>query len=465
MSRFIQRITILRNLAKAELYGGDDNVSLLGRGAIQTFVLQGSGVGLALALQILLARVLGVESFGHYVYAWTWITLLLVLGQAGMQTNSLRFIAGYVGTGEWALLRGFRRFSIGISLATSMVVALVFSTVIYLLRDRLETELLVTFLLAALVLPVNALINVSVDGLRALKHIMWAQVPTFILRPLVLAALIGITLMTMREPFDGPAAMALNLLAGVPVLVLSLAALNRKMPRAARTTPPAYAAREWGSVGLIFMLSAVIYELTRRTDVLMIGYFMGTSDAGIYAAASGAARFVIFGILSVNMVFAPMIAELYAQHRMAELQKLVTLAARGIFAFSLVIGVSLAILGEWLLGLFGPAFTAAYPALLILIVGMLVNGFVGPVGFLMMMTGHHREAALVLAVAALLQIVMNAILIPRYGLIGAATATAATVALWNIVLALRTARKLGINSAALSIKAKATRQHYISRSQ
>ena len=182
-------------------------------------------------------------------------------------------------------------------------------------------------------------------------------------------------------------------------------------------------------------------------------------------AASGAARFVIFGILSVNMVFAPMIAELYAQHRMAELQKLVTLAARGIFAFSLVIGVFLAILGEWLLGLFGPAFTAAYPALLILIVGMLVNSFVGPVGFLMMMTGHHREAALVLAVAALLQIVMNAILIPRYGLIGAATATAATVALWNIVLALRAARKLGINSAALSVKSKATRQHYISRSQ
>ena len=57
---------------------------------------------------------------------------------------------------------------------------------------------------------------------------------------------------------------------------------------------------------------------------------------------------------------------------------------------------------------------------------MLVNSFVGPAGFLMMMTGHHREAALILAMAALLQIVMNAILIPRYGLIGAATATAAT---------------------------------------
>ena len=99
-----------------------------------------------------------------------------------------------------------------------------------------------------------------------------------------------------------------------------------------------------------------------------------------------------------------------------------------------------------MLGLFGPEFTRGYWALAILTVGQLVNASVGSVGFLMSMTGHQREAARVFAGAAVLNVVLNASLIPLWGINGAAIATATTTIIWNVALALYVWRRLGVRA-------------------
>jgi O-antigen/teichoic acid export membrane protein len=103
------------------------------------------------------------------------------------------------------------------------------------------------------------------------------------------------------------------------------------------------------------------------------------------------------------------------------------------------------VLGRFLLGLFGDEFVAAYPALVILAAGQIVNALCGTVGSLMIMTRLHREAATVFGGAAALNIALNAVLIPRFGLNGAAIATSTTVVLWNVVMVVLVVRKLGVN--------------------
>ena len=82
---------------------------------------------------------------------------------------------------------------------------------------------------------------------------------------------------------------------------------------------------------------------------------------------------------------------------------------------------------------------------LVLMAGLLLNSFVGSVGYLMTMTGNQRQAAVIVGSGAVLNIVLNAMLIPRYGMTGAATATALSMVYWNLLMYLFVRVKLKIN--------------------
>jgi O-antigen/teichoic acid export membrane protein len=74
-----------------------------------------------------------------------------------------------------------------------------------------------------------------------------------------------------------------------------------------------------------------------------------------------------------------------------------------------------------LLWLFGPQFVQGYPVMLILVVGFLFRSSMGPAEFLLNMLGEHKICAVVLATTAALNIALNLVLVPMFGLIGAAT--------------------------------------------
>ena len=85
-------------------------------------------------------------------------------------------------------------------------------------------------------------------------------------------------------------------------------------------------------------------------------------------------------------------------------------------------GVALVVLGDAILGLFGPGFAGGFAPMVILIGGHCVAVAAGSVGFLLVMTGHQREAAAAMGAVVVLNVVLNALLIPRFGAQGAAWA-------------------------------------------
>ena len=140
-----------------------------------------------------------------------------------------------------------------------------------------------------------------------------------------------------------------------------------------------------------------------------------------------------------------MISELYSKEQTTQLQRMLTLAARGIFIFTLIASLSIAILGEFILSLFGKEFVAGYLPLLILLFGQVISMLSGSVGFLMTMTGHQNQAAKILSAGILINILMNILLVPVFGIIGAAIATATTTAFLNIVMLSFVWKRLNFN--------------------
>jgi O-antigen/teichoic acid export membrane protein len=153
------------------------------------------------------------------------------------------------------------------------------------------------------------------------------------------------------------------------------------------------------------------------------------------------------------MVLAPHFARLHAQNDTARLQRLVTMSTRAILLFSVPVVLVIGVFGETLLEVvFGAEYRRGYETLTVLAIGQLANAATGSVAVLLNMTGFERDTAKGFSVSALLNIALNLALIPLFGMMGAALASAISTTLWNGVLVWLVYRRLGIVSLAWASK-------------
>ena len=420
------------------------------RGTVGSFLVKISAAGVAFAVEVILARALGAAQFGMYVYALTWTLVLALVARLGLDNGSVRFVSVYNARQEWGLLRGFRRRSWRLVLAAAVVLGAVQAAVAWLLRAPLGLDQVRVFWVACLLLPVVALNGVRQGTLRGLKRVVEADLPENVLRPLLLALAVLVLYLGLDRPLAAAQAMALHALAAAAALVVGSFWLFRTFPPAARAAAPSYDTGLWIRVALPLLAIAGMHLLLGQIDILMIGALLGPTSAGLYAAASRVALVVGLALQAVNSILGPMVADFHATGRHRQLQQAVTRVARGVLVFAVIAAALLVALGTPLLRLFGPEFTVALNPLYVLVAGQLVNALVGSVGLLMTMTGAQNRAAAIIGVATVLNIVLNAVLIPAFGLLGAAAATAASTAAWNLVMLVHVRRHLGINPTAFA---------------
>jgi len=160
--------------------------SLAQRVAGGAFLVRVASAALVYLTQILLARWMGTHEFGVYVYVWTWVLLIGGVLDFGLAQSAQRFIPEYAERKRRDLLRGFLRGSRWVAAGSSTVFAGVAATVVYLLQDRLENELLIPLFLACLCLPFYALTGVQEGIGRSYNSLASGLMPPYILRPLLL---------------------------------------------------------------------------------------------------------------------------------------------------------------------------------------------------------------------------------------------------------------------------------------
>ena len=185
----------------------------------------------------------------------------------------------------------------------------------------------------------------------------------------------------------------------------------------------------------VLLLMTATQALLQSTDLLMLGWLADPTSVGVYAVAARVADLVTFALTAINTIFAPSIAALHARGDRTALQAMVTTTAWWATLAGLVVALPLFGLAGFVLSIFGAGFSAGETPLRILLAGQIVNAAAGSVGFMLTMTGHERQAAVVLGGAAVGAVALNAIFISPFGLAGAAMATALSVTGWNWGLA------------------------------
>ncbi|NNF58889.1 MAG: oligosaccharide flippase family protein [Rhodothermaceae bacterium] len=165
-------------------------------------------------------------------------------------------------------------------------------------------------------------------------------------------------------------------------------------------------------------------------DTIMVGAFLDETAVGVYDIAFKLAALIIIPLGAVNSIAAPKFAEL-RQDRM-RLQRFIGYATTAAALCAAPLFLLLVAAPGFVLGLFGPEYVQGATALRIIAAGMLASALAGSVGVFLQMTGRQVAYQVISFIVVVASIALSYVLIPRFGINGAAVATSASLILFNV---------------------------------
>ncbi len=424
--------------------------SQLFKGSVGIIALRVISRGLAFIISLIFARLLGAKGYGIYVYSLGWICFLFVPAVLGFDRLLIRDISVCKTREDWPLMRGLIKFSQQATLSFSFILVAVAVFISIGFGITSDPVFMRTFFFALILIPLSVLITLKQSILRGLEKVVLGHVPEMLIKPFsLLACLLLIYILGYKEILSPSMAIIITVFASLISLYSVYIILKRKLPSHINDAAPIYNIKAWIKSALPLSLIGGMLVINSQTDIIMLGAIKGPKETGIYSIANAFAGLITFVLISVNAALAPSIASLHAERNMLKLQNKITLSARLIILLSLPIGIILIFFGKVFLSIYGTDFAIGLSSLRILCIGQLVNASVGSVGLLLIMTGHERDSAWGIGLGAIANVILNFLLIPPWGIDGAAIATSSSMVIWNIILMWFVWKRLGIFSTAL----------------
>ena len=421
----------------------DKDFSELLKGSGISFFLRFGGLAVGYLLTLVIANLFGAKGLGDYVLAITVLRLFTLLAKAGLDTTSIRFIASFASKDKWTSIFSLRKQVITILSFTSVFASVLMYFLAIPISDLINAKSEYIELNAFFVLPM-AFFMLHYQSLRGLKRI--AEFSFFYRMSQALFSVISIVIIyQFTQDSEVPVYAYL-----VSVIIVSfLSFLSFRFWLKNRSDGKESAEKEIMSystllkISIPLMFAQSVQFIMAWTDKLMLGAMTTPEDVGIYHTAFKLSMFAAVALMSINSIASPKFAEMFGKNDMEGLKKVVHQSTKMIFWTSVPLVTIFFIFPEFFLGLFGEEFKIGVTAFIFLSCGRLVSSFSGSVGNILQMTGNQNIYALILFFGAILNIVLNLILIPKYDINGAAVASMSSLIVWNLAMVFVVKKKFG----------------------
>lgn len=408
-----------------------------------TIIFAGKILGLVLGFlaRSLPARLLGPDKYGSLTLGWTVVSIVSFVSLLGLRDGVTRYIPKYNTQQDkksilvtaissalpWSILL----------MATIVFFAGEISSIVF--SDNVSPEIIVIFSLLIPVITINKLLLSYFRGLKnarinvIVKNVLNAGLRMILVPGAILAG------------FSVYGAAVGWVLALTLTLVFSVYFLYRETPIFHVERNSTHFSKLLG-FSLPLMLAGSMGIVLGSADNLLIGIYLDSSAVGIYDPAFILSSLITTGLTVFSYMFLPVFTELHDNEKHNEMNDLYNLVTKWIFTITFpVYLIFVAHPGAVLEVFFGSAYISAAPALVILATGSLVNASVGLCVQGLVATGSTRFIMYVNIGAAIINILLNIILIPQLGIIGAALASALTTIGYNLLYAYRIHQESGIS--------------------
>jgi O-antigen/teichoic acid export membrane protein len=441
-----------------------EDLVALARGGTLNVVGMVVNAVVAFALSVIVARALGASGAGSFFVALAFFTIIGVVAQFGADTGVVRSIARHqaLGQPEWthAVLKAglWPATALGMGLGVALFV-LAPEVARVIAEDRISET--TTYLrIVAPCLPLATASGVVLAATRGfgamLPFVAIERIGRSLLRLVLVVIVVAV----------GLGAAALMVVWVVPIAVGLVAAalwlwaiFEREAPAASlqddRRPEARRVAREFWSFSSVRGLAATFRVGILWLDVVLVGALGSAHDAGIYATATRVVAAGSIVLQAVLLVIGPQISGLVARSEWGRAQSIYQVSTTWLTTLSFPLYLSVAAFAPLVLGIFGEEFTAGATALTILSLAMLIDMATGPVTTVLLMAGKSAWNLYNMATTLAVNIGLNVLLIPPFGLTGAAIAWAVALVVQNLVPLVQIWTGLGLHpfSGSLALAA------------
>jgi O-antigen/teichoic acid export membrane protein len=408
---------------------GDDEILGMARGGGLNLIGSACSHVALFAISLFLARRLGRGDVGLYWQSYAVLSVLNLLSLSGFGPALTRFVAVHRAQGDDGSVRGVVRVGLGLAVSVSVLLAvgLWVSTGWLAAHAFNDPRLLDPLRFVALTLPVMTITDAALGATKGFKTMKPFALIKLVFEP-VTRVVLTVALVAGQMQLGG--AMIALLFSNLTAALLAVAALRRLMP--STRSLAVYRPREVFGFSLASWLASISSSGLLWADTILLGLYLPSGEVGIYNIAARLVVLASFVMLPINSSLAPRIADLYQRGKTETLRRAYAAATAWIVRLSLPAFIVIVVFPDELLKLFGPGFISGATVTVVLAAGKFVDAATGPCAMMLNMSGRPTLNMANNIAGLLLNIALNIVLIPRYGIVGSAIAWAVVLVLMNI---------------------------------
>lgn len=419
---------------KLSTYTNDKNFKGILFGSLYTTLAKVIAMILGIVTSIIGARYYGADMVGFAMVISSVLGIGAILSIFGLTTAMLQIIPEYIAKSTESISWHIYNKILFLMILISVMVSLIY----YILADSIANyvfhnpELSFFLSLSSLVLVFRAILDLNSAKIRLLGNLKLYALFQILPKIFSFVLLLLLTFLFFNK-YN-----LVYIVFVIPVIMTIISSVylvkykSSNLPK--KEEPPITLPKNKTILSLAFpmLVTNGMFLVIAQTDIIMLGMYRPMSEVGIYSIVLGLLVLITFVITSIEVISGPKFSQLYAEKKIDELKHIACKSSQLSFFVSLPLIVVLFLFGKWILSIYGEEFVYGYTALLILLVGQFIGSLVGPVGYFLDMTGHQKEFRNIVLAAGSLNIVLNYILIPIHGIIGAAVASFLSILVWKI---------------------------------
>lgn len=386
------------------------------RGSAAALFMKFAGSALGFAMFALAARSMEAAEFGSLALIFNTMSFFAVAALCGQETLIVRSWGEYINRRQPALAMQALVFGARIVLISSLSVAAIIAIGWSIWDPAVSRGLVIGasgFMFAQSLMHFSAQFSNVAAGIvigESLREAVWRLI---LVLAIVAHLVLGAEFTAAEFFFTAACALIFSVL-------LQAWLTASRLPGRGSIEDAAVHRAAWASRSFGMWLSALLETASQYLEVVVVGLFLGPTMAAFYFVCTRITNVFAMIAGSITAYATSRISALFHTDARRELQSVLHSLSLISAALAVVAFLTILVLGKALLWAFGPAYSTAYPALLVLALGASLTALTGPAAYLLLLTGNEGIYPRIMSIGLAVRFALIAFLGSHFGLMGAA---------------------------------------------
>ncbi len=426
----------------------DKHIFELIKGGGINFIFYGLNLIIVYLLAILISKYYGAAAYGRYSIIKSIILILIIITTLGLNTLAIKLASDSKHYKKKKFKSNFLKRSYLVLLISSTIVA----TLLFLLKKTIAIDLFNDpkleqyFFVFPFLLITAVFLNYNSNLFKGQKRVLLFSIVSSFLNNFILICSLFVV-------FNWYSNDELYLILGFlfSLIIALIVSFYKIFPIKYESTIKSISTKKLLTLSYPMMLSSSMIYIIFSIDTLMLGFFELSENVGIYRVITQVSSINTIFLIVFGTIIGPKISNLYSEGKHEELKQVIKKSSKLIFFVTLPILLIVVVFSKQILMFFGVEYMKGYYALILLSFCQFTYAVSGFVDLILNMTGRQKIFGKITVISAVVNLLLNVVLIPKFGIMGAAISTGFSILLTNTIALIYIKRDMNILSIYIPV--------------